>query len=160
MPDARACAQLLLETVPNLMRTLGGAIRQQRPHDDEGATMGQFRMLEMLGRQPHTLSELAAIHHVTPSTMSRSVDLLVRRGWVIRQSHPDDRRQVLLHRSAAGTTAHEALLQQAEETTAQLLEQLDDAELRKLYDGLGVLQNLLRLRRNAPDSGQCHSSRE
>src|SRR5215207_1443913 len=102
MASPRECSQLLLETIPKLMRSLGSLVRQHRLADEEGLTMGQFRLLQMLASRPWTLSELAAIHQVTPSTMSRSADVLVRRGWLTREEHPDDRRQVLLSRTVAG----------------------------------------------------------
>ncbi len=101
MSSARECANLLLETIPNLMRGLHGVLRQRKGADDEPHTMGQYRMLEMLHREPRTLSALAAMHHVTPSTMSRSIDVLVRKAWVARRhelgrpsaGHPDDHRR-------------------------------------------------------------------
>ena len=88
MPEARECAQLLLETIPNLMRNLGGTIRQCKSGEEEHLNMGQFRMLGMLHAAPRTLSELAANHHVTPSTMSRMIDVLVRKAWVARETDP------------------------------------------------------------------------
>src|SRR4029079_7564166 len=82
MPESRECARLLLETIPNLMRNLGGAMRQCKSGEEEHLNMGQFRMLGMLHAAPRTLSELAASHHVTPSTMSRTIDALLRKAWV------------------------------------------------------------------------------
>jgi DNA-binding MarR family transcriptional regulator len=102
MPEARECARLLLETIPNLMRNLGGAMRQCKSGEEEHLNMGQFRMLGMLHAAPRTLSELAASHHVTPSTMSRTIDVLVRKAWVARETDPADRRQVILTLTGEG----------------------------------------------------------
>lgn len=169
MVDARACARLLLDTIPVLMRGLHGAIRQRRLSDladgtapletsnhlpghgpgeargqaDELFTIGQFRTLEMLHHRPWTLSELAAQHQITPSTMSRAVDILVRRDWVTREVDPQDRRQVILRLTAEGQTARAAMVGQFEESLTRMVAQLDPFELEQLYQGIGVLHRLL-----------------
>ena len=143
MPTPQECAQLLLETIPALMRGLHGSMRHMKRADEEPLTMGQLRMMEMLRCQPFTLSELAARHHVTPSTMSRTIDVLVRKAWVARQSDPSDRRQVILTLTDEGKAAHTAMIGQTREAVARLMAQLDDHERAKLYDGLSVLQRLL-----------------
>jgi DNA-binding MarR family transcriptional regulator len=150
-PTSLECALLLWSTIPILMRSLHGAMHQKRGSDEERHNMGQFRMLEILRRAPCTLSGLAAMHHVTPSTMSRSIDVLVRKGWVTRESDPHDRRQVILSLTDEGRAAHAAVNQHTQDMLAQLLEQLDDQERTRLYDGLSVLQKLLG--RPADDAG-------
>lgn len=141
MPDAHECARLLLATMPGLMRGLKSCMRP--PADDETLTMGQFRMLDMLSCAPCTLGELASRHNVTPSTMSRTIDLLVRRQWVERRDDPSDRRQVILTLSSAGAAAHEAMQQHTEDALAGMLERLSDAERGRIYDGLATLRTLL-----------------
>jgi DNA-binding MarR family transcriptional regulator len=142
-PTSLECAQLLWNTIPILMRSLHGAMHQRRGGDEERHNMGQFRMLEILRRAPCTLSGLAAMHHVTPSTMSRSIDVLVRKGWVTRESDTHDRRQVILSLTDEGRAAHAAVNQHTQDMLAELLEQLDEQERTRLYDGLSVLQKLL-----------------
>jgi DNA-binding MarR family transcriptional regulator len=143
MPSARECANLLLETIPNLMRGLHGVMRQRKGADDEPHTLGQYRMLALLEHEPRTLSALAAIHHVAPSTMSRSVDLLVRRAWVERQHDPNDRRLVIVRLTDEGRSAHAAMIEQNHDTITDLIAQLDEEERAQLYDGLSVLQTLI-----------------
>ena len=142
MPEARECARLLLETIPNLMRNLGGAIRQCKSSEEEHLNMGQFRMLGMLHAAPRTLSELAASHHVTPSTMSRTIDVLVRKAWVARETDPADRRQVILTLTSEGHAALEAMGQYTQDAVTGMLARLDDQERARLYEGLMVLRKL------------------
>lgn len=146
MASARDCARLLLETMPSLKRGLGGPPRSPRGPDQESLTMEQVRLLRMLSHGPHSLGELAARQGVTPSTMSRSVDVLVRRGWVSRESDLADRRQVILQLAAAGRAAHAEMVQQQEDNATRLLEALSDAERARLCDGLQILQALLTRR--------------
>jgi DNA-binding MarR family transcriptional regulator len=143
MPEARECAQLLLETIPNLMRTLHGSLRQCKSGEEEHLNMGQFRMLAMLHESPRTLSELAANHHVTPSTMSRTIDVLVRKDWVARETDPADRRQVILTLTNEGLAMFRALGRYTQDIVTARLAQLDDQERARLYDGLTVLRKLV-----------------
>jgi DNA-binding MarR family transcriptional regulator len=142
MPEARECARLLLETIPNLMRNLGGAMRQCKSGEEEHLNMGRFRMLGMLHAAPRTLSELAASHHVTPSTMSRTIDVLVRKAWVTREIDPTDRRQVILTLTDDGRAALDAMGLRAQDAVTGMLARLDDQERARLYAGLTVLRNL------------------
>src|SRR5689334_21517276 len=143
MPDARECARLLLETIPNLMRSLHLISRQCRNDDEEPLNMGQFRMLAMLHEAPRTLSELAASHHVTPSTMSRTIDVLVRKAWVARETDPADRRQVILTLTDDGQAALRAMGRHVQDAVTGMLARLDDDERARLYDGLVVLRKLV-----------------
>lgn len=141
-PSAHECAALLLETIPGLMRAVASAMRQRYGDDDDVPTFVQMRMLAMLAAHPWSLSELAAAHQVTPSSMSRTVDILVQRNWVMRTPAPDDRRKVVLHLTPAGHAAHAAILHAARESAASLLERLDEHDRVRLYDGLSVLHTL------------------
>jgi DNA-binding MarR family transcriptional regulator len=105
--------------------------------------MGQFRMLGMLHHAPRTLSELAASHQVTPSTMSRTIDVLVRKAWVAREIDPADRRQVILTLTDEGRAAMHAMSQHMHNAAAAMLARLDDDERARLYDGLTVLRKLV-----------------
>jgi DNA-binding MarR family transcriptional regulator len=141
-PTARDTAALLLETLPVALRTLAGVVHMGRPSDGPQLNMGQLRTLEMLRRRPWTLGDLAERHHVSASTMSRTVDVLVKRAWVDRRSHPEDRRQVLLSLTDTGEVAHREMRRRAEDSIAELIEQLPEDECARLYDGLRALQQL------------------
>ena len=146
LPSARECAELLLDAVPTLMRSLWSGVHAKRYSEGEdipkNQAMGQYRLLGILHHKERTMSEIAAIHQVTPSTMSRSVDVLVRRAWVERGSDPNDRRQVILRLTDQGEAAHRAMIDHMHESVAQLITQLDEDDIERLYAGLEVLQKL------------------
>jgi DNA-binding MarR family transcriptional regulator len=125
------------------MRNLGGRLRNQSLLDDEALTIGQYRMLHVLQHHPETLRELADKHHVTPSTMSRSIDVLVQRNLVTRQDDPEDRRKVILRLTDEGQTLLARVDQESRATVASWIEQLSEAEQARLYDGLLVLRSLV-----------------
>lgn len=139
---ARACAQLLLMTMPLVMRGIAAEARQQK-HPDEPHPLAHFHVLRAIGCQPQTLREIAAHHHVTPSTMSRTIDLLVQKNWVTRQDNPRDRREVILGLTDEGRAAMAASIDHWREMVAMTLGRLDEAELARLYDGLRVLERLV-----------------
>jgi DNA-binding MarR family transcriptional regulator len=74
--------------------------------------------------------------------MSRSVDLLVKRGWVERRAAPHDRRQVLLALTEQGIAAHNAMTLQSRALVAGLIGRLEQAEQLQLYGGLVALNRL------------------
>jgi DNA-binding MarR family transcriptional regulator len=114
--------------------------------------MDKVRLLKILRHEPRSLGELAERHGVTPSTMSRSVDVLVRRGWVSRESDPADRRQVILQLTDAGEAAHAEMDRHAEDSLTRLIEELDDTEREKLFEGMQVLHALIE-RKRTEDAG-------
>jgi DNA-binding MarR family transcriptional regulator len=127
-------------------------MRLQKTPEHEPLTMDQVRLLKILRHEPRSLGELAARHGVTPSTMSRSVDVLVRRGWVSREGDPDDRRQVILQLTGAGQAAHAEMDRHAEDSLTRLIEELDDTEREKLFAGMQALHAMLA-RKQAEDAG-------
>ena len=62
----------------------------------------QWTTLRLLAARPCTMSEIARHKAVSLPTVSRSVDMLVERGWVERFVDEADRRQTLVRLTAAG----------------------------------------------------------
>jgi len=125
------------------MRAIAADARQRQPGDDDHHHFNQFHLLRALRDRPRTLREIAAFHHVTPSTMSRSVETLVQKGWVTRQDNPRDRREVILSLTESGRQEMEAMIARMRDNVAAFLSGLDEAELERAYDGLQVLGTLL-----------------
>ena len=68
----------------------------------ETIEMSQWSTLRRVGRAPCTMSELARYKGVGLPTISKSVDMLVRRGWVERWLDKSDRRQTLVRLTPSG----------------------------------------------------------
>lgn len=141
--DARDCADLLMRSIHPLMHTMRDAMRQLRLGEGDAPTMEQYRMMQMLSRHSPNLRELATRHAVTPSTMSRSIDLVVQRGWVTRTPAPDDRRQVVIALSEEGRAIHDAMMDQVREHLVARLSALDSADRARLYDALRTIGAIL-----------------
>ena len=74
-----------------------------RPGPDGGLTLSQYGLLELLvDRQSARVQELAAHAGITPSTATRILDALERRGVVERTRSDEDRRAVAVSLTEAG----------------------------------------------------------
>ena len=87
-------ASELLDVVPIVMRDIRSEMRSRRSPD---LTVPQFRALLFLNRnRGSSLLEVANFIGLTSPTVCRLVDVLVSRGFVTRDEHPEDRRRVKL----------------------------------------------------------------
>ncbi len=112
--SADQCADLLMDTMPLVMRAIRAEMRRQRPLD---LSVMQFRALGFVRRNPGvSLSQVASYIGLTLPTVSKMVDGLVERQLIIREAAIEDRRRITLRLSAAGqdavATAHRATQRQ------------------------------------------------
>jgi DNA-binding MarR family transcriptional regulator len=135
----RDAAKLLLETVPVIMGLVSCEIRRRTPVESPA----HFLLLRRLREGDASLHELAEAHSVRLPTMSRTVSVLERRGWVERTRAAGDRRTVLAHITDTGR----AVLKDAEAVAvgraAAILRDLDEDEMKQLSDGLRPLYRLI-----------------
>ena len=90
-------------------------------------------------REPIALLDLARHMGVTPSTMSLSIERLVRQGYVVRARDPSDRRRLNLRLSAAGERIKDAQSVLEPPRVRGMLAQLSDKECREAIQGLVLL---------------------
>ena len=135
MPKTDATARDLLKVTMLLMRQLGARMRQGA----ERIEPPQIGILMRLSEKPLTLTELAAHQVVRLPTMSRSVGLLVGRGWVSRTIPANNRRQTIVAITAEGRRTLEKMGRHAERQVSELLSSLTAAERRRIQGGLEIL---------------------
>jgi len=105
--------------------------------------MSQWSTLRRIGRTPCTMSELARYKGVGLPTISKSVDMLVRRGWVERWVDKSDRRQTLVRLTAAGRRILTDCRHALEEFLDERLLSLSAAERNALDDSLQMVRRVL-----------------
>ena len=132
-PDATA--RDLLKVTMLLMRQLGARMRQS----DIRIEPPQVGILMSLGEKPLTLTELATHQVVRLPTMSKSVGLLVERGWVSRTIPAANRRQTIVALTAEGRRVLEKMGRHAEHQVSELLSSLTATERRRIQGGLEIL---------------------
>ncbi|MGN7779375.1 MarR family transcriptional regulator [Mycolicibacterium sp. 22603] len=116
--DARLPSDLSLAVI-----RLARQLRFRRP--DSPVSLSQLSALATLAKEgPITPGALAARERVRPPSMTRVIASLVDLGLVDRIAHPDDRRQVLVSVSRAGTELIEAERRASREWLQQRLDGL------------------------------------
>ena len=149
MPKSDATARDLLKVTMLLMRRVGARMRQL----EKGIEPPQIGILMHLSEKPLSLSELAAHQVVRLPTMSKSVGVLVERGWVSRTIPAENRRQTILALTAEGRRMLEKMGRHAERRVSELLSSLTAAERQRIQGGLEILIRKLDVGDPAKDEG-------
>jgi len=88
----------LLEVVNLVTQMFWADLRRS----DHAIELTQWATLRRINRSPCTMSELARHKGVGLPTMSKSIEMLVRKGWVERWVDKTDRRQTLVRLTSHG----------------------------------------------------------
>ena len=94
--------------------------------------------------EPTNLMDLARHMGVTPSTMSLSIERLVRRGYVLRTRDPRDRRRIRLLLSPAGVRVKEAQQVLEPARVRGMLTKLSESDRADALRGLALLARAAR----------------
>jgi MarR family transcriptional regulator, 2-MHQ and catechol-resistance regulon repressor len=126
---------LALDTFIKLMRASGTVVSRlyaplQRDHGMTESQLGVLEALLHLGPMPQTA--LCGKLLKSGSNLTTVVDNLERRGWVRRVRGADDRRVQVVHLTAAGRKAIEAVFPEHVERVAGCLGNLTRDEQREL----------------------------
>lgn len=136
VPELLDVVSLVTEAVWTDLRRSGTAIEPT-----------QWATLRLLGPGPCTVSELARQKAVSLPTMSRSVEMLARRGWVERCVDEDDRRQTLVRLTADGRRILAACRRRFEDLLEHKLTALGEDQRASLVTGLVAVRDALRTSR-------------
>ena len=124
----------MMQSFWNVQRHLVRAAHQTA--QENGLSLPQFHSLMTIApRSPITQKELAAHTHLPKSTLSQSIEGLVQSGWVIRDTNPDNRREVVLTLSDQGQRFVDAIKQQEagmQQRLEQILDQIDPAAFEQM----------------------------
>jgi DNA-binding MarR family transcriptional regulator len=145
MTKPEVLAQTLLETLPLMGQHVVRTMRLPgcNTAGAEIHTLIHVRMLHELEGGPKTFQQLLASRGVTAATLSRSIDAMVKHGWIERVPHPEDRRQVLLQSTDAGHRYFHEMVDNARAQLARSLSQLDDGERETILAALHLLRRAL-----------------
>ena len=109
----------------------------------ETIEISQWSTLKHVSRAPCTMSELARHKGVGLPTISKSVDMLVRRGWVERWVDKSDRRQTLVRLTPAGKRVLTSCRRALEAFLDQRLESLTPSERDAIDASLQLVRKAL-----------------
>jgi DNA-binding MarR family transcriptional regulator len=117
--------------------------RRVRFESEGDVRPGQFGVLGNLSANgAKTPGELANDEHVQAPSMTRTITMLAERGWVRRDDHPSDRRQILVSITDEGRAALKASRRQRDEWVNRRAATLTDDERRILAEATPILMRL------------------
>jgi DNA-binding MarR family transcriptional regulator len=128
--------------------------RRLRKHDLAGLTPSQLSTLSSVGQSgPVRLGDLAAAERIAPSTLTRLVNVLEDRGYLLRKPAPDDARAYLVTVTAAGHDVLERIRAEATNLLTDILLTLPADQRVALDAALPALEMLAGL---TPDQPKRH----
>jgi DNA-binding MarR family transcriptional regulator len=125
--------------------------RRLRKHELAGLTPSQLSTLSSVGQcGPVRLGDLAAAERIAPSTLTRLVNVLEDRGYLLRQPAPDDARAYLVTVTAAGHDVLERIRAEATNLLTDILLTLPADQRAALDAALPALEQLAGLTPDQP----------
>jgi DNA-binding MarR family transcriptional regulator len=117
--------------------------RRLRKHDLAGLTPSQLSTLSTVGKcGPIRLGDLAAAERIAPSTLTRLVNVLEDRGYLLRQPAPEDARAYLVTVTDSGKEVLERIRDEATSMLTDILMTLPADQLAALEAALPALEQL------------------
>ncbi|HEY3631376.1 MAG TPA: MarR family transcriptional regulator [Jatrophihabitantaceae bacterium] len=139
----QTAAELSAALRPSLLR-LTRILRNQRV--DMSVTLTQLSAMATLRKKgPMSAGDLATYERVQPPSMTKVLALLEEKGMVTRDTHPTDKRQVIIALTPAGIELLDSERRQRDAWLSQRLAQLAPDERALLHDTIPVLDKLAEL---------------
>lgn len=132
-------ARQTARTVPWVMGTLAAGMREQ----GEGLHPSQLKLLMTMHHAPATPSELARRMEVSMPTISKTLDVLERRGLVERAADEADRRRVHLTMTRSGRATLRRVLDSGIDQLSEILSSATPEELDRIEQGMDSLSDVL-----------------
>jgi len=133
----------VIEMAGDLRLSIARLARLLRQQDESGLAPALTTALATINREgPITLGRLAACEQVTAPTVTKLVERLEQRGYIIRRPHETDRRVCRVEVTRAGRRQLDSIRTRRTEWLATRLAELDTDELGRLHAAIGVLDGL------------------
>jgi DNA-binding MarR family transcriptional regulator len=117
--------------------------RRLRKHDLAGLTPSQLSTLSCVGKTgPVRLGDLAAAERIAPSTLTRVVNVLEDRGYLVRTPAREDARAYLVTLTDSGNAALARIRDEATSMLTDILMTLTPEQLEALEAALPALEQL------------------
>ena len=141
-PDMKTVERLIdafWETVPPVWHIVR-AHSHQLATEHFRITVEQFHILRRIHFGHNTVSELADFKQISRSSTSRTVDLLVNKGLVKRQTDAEDRRRLTLELTEEGYALMDRLFEFSRSWMAEKINMLSDEDVQTVIKGLDILK--------------------
>lgn len=142
MKKEPAIAKRLLEVVPLFTSRIRSEIRSCVPGK---LSIPHFRIMRSIIRGRTLVSEIAQHHGVSQPSMSRSVDALVRRGFIERSRQESDRRQAPLALTRKGKVLMNKIIKSTESRLSRRIRALSTQRQKMLLSALSSLEDFFSI---------------
>lgn len=139
MKDELKIAKRLLEVLPSSMARIRNEMRSCIPRE---LSVADFRILGSIVRGKTLVSDIAKYHGVSQPSMSRSVEGLVKSGFIERSRESSDRRRSPLKLTSRGTALFYKITEATEYSLSKQISALDYESREVLLHGLIQLEKL------------------
>ncbi len=137
-PSPQDCAAGILDIIPAVMRTIRNRMRQEASFE---LTVVQFRALARTVRTGGlSVSDVAEHVGLTLPSASKLVDGLVKRGYMRRRIHPNDRRISIIEPTVKGKRALQTARGAARRHLATMLEHLPNRDRAVIATAMEALR--------------------
>jgi len=121
------------------------SILQSRIAKEFGTSLARFDVMSQLERSGEglTMTETSRRMMVTNGAITSLVDRLVDEGFVMRESHPEDRRTTILRLTESGRERFHVMAAEHEQWVIGLLSGIDRQTKQELAKSLSVLKHHL-----------------
>lgn len=132
----------LRELIRILVRDLG--ILEKSDSNCHGVTMSQCHAIVEIGRANEiSLNELAKILNLDKSTMSRTINKLVDDDLVVRESHPEDRRYIVIKLTDKGTSVFKTIEESMNNYYKKIFVSIPQDKREQVLDSLKILIDVI-----------------
>lgn len=136
-------AQTSLQSTELRMAVFRLSRRLRLEKTDEELSDSQFGVLAVLNRfGAHTLSALAELEHVSAPSMNRTVNFLESRGYLSRESDPDDKRRTRITITETGAAVVRETIAQRDAWLTSRMRELPPDERLTLAAATAILVRL------------------
>jgi DNA-binding MarR family transcriptional regulator len=121
-----------------------------------GVTFAQCHLLmEVEQRETTSITELASALELDKSTLSRTVDVMVKAGLLSRESDPTSRRQQVIGLTATGREKADSINSTCDTTYMRLFDFIPESQRETVIASVAVLAEAMRQMRKHPDAPCC-----
>lgn len=129
----------ILAVLPPTMRVIRNEMRWLAQPE---LTVAQFRILTRLDISVHTNKQLSEWMGISAASLCRTIDVLVKRGYVTRESERKDRREIGLKLTLKGKRKFESISQATSRMLKERLSVLTEKDRKDLELGLRLIRKV------------------
>lgn len=145
--------QPLAETFMKMVQEFGLLAKDRTPCGEDLSLSEAFALSVLHREQPLTQQELGQRLHLEKSTVSRLVDTLEQKDWILRQTSEEDRRRKQLQLTESGTERARRVDRARRDRFEMILDNIPTHKQNDVRDGLQTFLEALHKINDSSDEG-------